>query len=71
MGLFEQSVLGRLADLPHGYWQRVDGLLTEPVIMSLYPVWFAGLRLWVLEKRGLIRSTRLSRHRMKSYQLVR
>lgn len=70
MGKFEETVLERLADIPKGHWQRHDGLMCEPAILAMYPVPFAGLRLWLMEKRGLIRSTRLSRlYRMKSYQL--
>lgn len=51
---FERAVLQCLGTLPVGCWQRVDGLLTEPTIMRLPSPWFPKIRLWLLEKRGLI-----------------
>jgi len=78
MPRFEQAVLTTLGTLPPRCWQRIDGLMTEHVVMAL-PVratWFRGARLWLLEKRGLIESTRLghfwrSQRGLKSYRLTR
>lgn len=68
MPAFERAVVKALKTLPRGYWQRVDGLT--------YPQWFPGIRLWLLEMRGIIRSQKTdhmfrSQQGMKSYQLVR
>ena len=68
---FENAVIAALMMLPKDYWQRVDGLLTEPVVMRVPDPWFRGVRLWWLERRGLIESRRSghSRHSLKSYRL--
>lgn len=71
---FENAVVAALMTLPKGYWQRVDGLMTEPVVMRTYPQWFASLRLWLLERRGIILSRKTgswwpSCQGMKSYKL--
>jgi hypothetical protein len=74
MARFEDAVLMALGTLPKDYWQRVDGLMTEPVVLRLYPTWFAAFRLRMLERRGLIESCRTrnfwpSCNGMKSYRL--
>lgn len=72
---FEAAVVKVLGTLPKDCWQRVDGLMTEGVVMKTYPQWFPRLRLWLLEKRGIIRSRPTehywrSQRGMKSYQLA-
>lgn len=74
MAQFEQAVLQALGTLPAGCWQRVDGLMTEMIVLRLYPTWFAPLRLWLLERRGLVESCWTgsfwpSCNGMKSYRL--
>lgn len=76
MPAFEQAVVKALKTLPKGYWQRVDGLMTESVVMKLYPTYFSRLRLWIMERRGIIESCRSnnsfwrSQNGMKSYKLA-
>jgi hypothetical protein len=72
---FERAVVKSLLTLPQSCWQRVDGLMTEKLVMELYPTRFPSLRLWLLEKRGVIRSRRTghffaSQRGMKSYQIA-
>ena len=78
MPRFEQAVLTALGTLPKDYWQRIDGLMTEHVVMQLpkRAIAFRRLRLWLLEKRGLIESRRTahfwrSQRGLKSYRLSR
>ena len=76
MPKFERAVIKALKTLPKGCWQRVDGLMTERVVLDLYPHWFPGVRLWLLEKRGLIEGNKLghfwrSQRHLKSYRLAR
>ncbi len=78
MPRFETAVVKALGTLPKGYWQRIDGLLTESVVMKVpdHACWFRSLRLLLLEWRGIIRSRRTehfwrSQRGMKSYQLTR
>lgn len=71
---FEAAVLQALGTLPPGCWQRVDGLMCEGVVLATYPQWFPQLRLWILEKRGLVESRRTrsfwpSWDGIKSYRL--
>jgi hypothetical protein len=72
---FEAAVIKALGTLPKGFWQRVDGLMTEPIVMKTYPQCFPGIRLWFLERRGLIESRSTghlfrSQRGLKSYRLT-
>ncbi len=70
---FERAVLAALGTLPRGCMQRVDGLMCEREVLSL-DAWFRHLRLWLMERRGLIVSRRTrsfwpSCNGMKAYRL--
>jgi hypothetical protein len=72
---FEDAVIRALGTLPIGVYQRIDGLMCEHVVLMADPIWFPRLRLWWMEKRGLIESTRFrqfwpSCQGMKSYRLT-
>ena len=74
---FEQAVLTALGTLPPGYWQRIDGLMCESGLLNLpeSATWFRGLRLRLLERRGLIESLEykgpfLSYRGLRSYRLA-
>jgi hypothetical protein len=74
MSQFEDAVIQALGTLPRGAYQRVDGLLCERAVRMAGPVGFPYLRLWLMEKRGLIESCRFrqfwpSCQCMKSYRL--
>lgn len=71
---FEDAVIRALGTLPQGAYQRVDGLVCESVVLATYPVRFMRIRLWLMEKRGVIESYRFhqfwpSCQGMKSYRL--
>lgn len=72
MAQFEEAVLKALATLPDDCWQREDGLLCESPVIATHPQWFPRMRLWLLEKRGKIRSRRGAylMGNLKSYQLA-
>lgn len=68
MPKFEDAVIRALGTLPAGYWQRIDGLMCEHEILNMrHP--FGRLRLWLLEKRGLVESVRWGRGSLRSYRL--
>ena len=76
MARFENAVIEALGTLPPKCIQRIDGLMCEHPVLSLpdHAKMFSRLRLWILERRGVIESRRVgsfwpSCDGMKAYSL--
>lgn len=54
---FEKDILTALSTVPSGMSQRLDGLRCERGVIEK-DYWFFGFRLFIMERKGLIKAKR-------------